>query len=101
MGAELDLSAWMIPAGAHAEWLRLAALLEEIAAPCQSGDVDAWWPDKKDEQRPAAQGAVTDCLSCPARVACLDYALAADERFGIWGGMLPAERGATRLPKVA
>lgn len=28
----------------------------------------------------------------PARAVCLDYAVAADERFGLWGGLLPDER---------
>ncbi|ONK24265.1 hypothetical protein BLX87_06150, partial [Bacillus sp. VT-16-64] len=29
---------------------------------------------------------------CPVSTACLDYALAKDERFGIWGGMSERER---------
>jgi len=36
------------------------------------------------------------CRLCGARQACLTYALAADERFGIWGGTLPEERQALR-----
>jgi WhiB family redox-sensing transcriptional regulator len=36
--------------------------------------------------------ALDTCTVCPARDACLDYAVAADETEGIWGGMLPAER---------
>jgi hypothetical protein len=31
-------------------------------------------------------------LRCPVPVASLNYVLAADERFGVWGGMAPGER---------
>lgn len=33
------------------------------------------------------------CDGCPVRVDCLDYALTVGERFGMWGGLTPAERG--------
>jgi len=33
---------------------------------------------------------------CPARQACLDYALEHNETFGIWGGHTPRERIAIR-----
>lgn len=32
------------------------------------------------------------CASCPVREACLEYALVAVERFGIWGGASERER---------
>ena len=32
------------------------------------------------------------CLGCEVKDACLDYALAHDERFGIWGGLSERER---------
>jgi WhiB family redox-sensing transcriptional regulator len=32
------------------------------------------------------------CLSCDVRQECLEYALAHDERFGIWGGLSERER---------
>jgi WhiB family redox-sensing transcriptional regulator len=39
------------------------------------------------------------CLSCDVRVECLEYALANDERFGIWGGL--SERERRRIKKHA
>ncbi|MFF4007252.1 WhiB family transcriptional regulator [Streptomyces sp. NPDC001717] len=36
------------------------------------------------------------CGACEGRVACLEYALANDERFGVWGGLSEAERSALR-----
>ncbi|MFI9586272.1 WhiB family transcriptional regulator [Streptomyces sp. NPDC052236] len=32
------------------------------------------------------------CGACEGRVACLQYALANDERFGVWGGLSEQER---------
>jgi WhiB family redox-sensing transcriptional regulator len=39
------------------------------------------------------------CLGCDVRSECLEYALANDERFGIWGGL--SERERRRLKKSA
>ncbi len=39
--------------------------------------------------------AVRACYWSPARAGCRDYAVAAGERFGVWGGLLPAERRET------
>lgn len=36
------------------------------------------------------------CRGCPARQECLEHALAAGERHGVWGGMSPEERHAER-----
>jgi WhiB family redox-sensing transcriptional regulator len=36
------------------------------------------------------------CGLCPIRSACLDFALAHDERFGVWGGLSEKERQALR-----
>ncbi|MEU9032205.1 WhiB family transcriptional regulator [Streptomyces sp. NPDC048383] len=36
------------------------------------------------------------CGACEGRAACLQYALANDERFGVWGGLSEAERQALR-----
>ncbi|MCU1668058.1 MAG: hypothetical protein JWP40_985 [Blastococcus sp.] len=102
MGSWADLNAWLIPPRAQPEWLRLAALLDEHPdIPCRTSDPDAWWPDRKMRNGPAAQGAVTACLSCLARDACLQYALAAGERERIWGGMLPDERASEALKSAA
>ena len=32
------------------------------------------------------------CTECEVKVECLEYALANDERFGIWGGLSERER---------
>jgi WhiB family transcriptional regulator, redox-sensing transcriptional regulator len=32
------------------------------------------------------------CRACEGRVACLEYALEQDEKFGVWGGLSEKER---------
>jgi WhiB family redox-sensing transcriptional regulator len=39
------------------------------------------------------------CSGCEVRAECLEYALAHDERFGIWGGL--SERERRRLRRAA
>jgi WhiB family redox-sensing transcriptional regulator len=69
-------------------WLELAGVLAASGpAPCEIGDPEAWWPVRGD-----SPDAVAGCEGCPARAACLAYAVAADERRGIWGATTPAER---------
>ena len=81
--------AFAIPPEALGEWLELARQVADPGpVPCQASDPGAWWPDKRDDPAPA----VAACRRCPVASACLDYALAADERTGVWGGTTPAER---------
>ncbi|MGW7364740.1 WhiB family transcriptional regulator [Streptomyces sp. NPDC054841] len=40
------------------------------------------------------------CGACEGRVACLEYALANDERFGVWGGLSEKERGRLRRSEI-
>lgn len=93
----LDRDLWAVPEKATAQWLALREALERVGpVACQGTDAEAWWPDSKDAQGPAARMAVDACRRCEAAGPCLAYALAADHRYGIWGGTLPAERRAMR-----
>ncbi len=95
--ASPDRHLWAVHPRAAAEWLALTALLEAVGTvSCQTSDVEAWWPDGKQAKAPPARMAIAACRDCPAAAACLSYALAADERFGIWGGTLPHQRRAMR-----
>jgi WhiB family transcriptional regulator, redox-sensing transcriptional regulator len=51
-------------------------------------DDGTWYPLKGGSTRPAK----ALCRRCPVRAECLDYALAHDERFGVWGGLSEQER---------
>ena len=62
---------------------------------CAQTDPEAFFPEKGGSTRETKKV----CLSCDVRPECLDYALAHDERFGIWGGL--SERERRRLKKSA
>nr|WP_326957434.1 MULTISPECIES: WhiB family transcriptional regulator [Brevibacterium] len=62
---------------------------------CAQTDPEAFFPEKGGSTREAKKV----CASCEVRAQCLEYALANDERFGIWGGL--SERERRRLKKRA
>ncbi|AZK97517.1 MULTISPECIES: WhiB family transcriptional regulator [Streptomyces] len=41
------------------------------------------------------------CRACPGRVACLEYALEHDEKFGVWGGLSEQERHRLKSGRAA
>jgi WhiB family redox-sensing transcriptional regulator len=49
--------------------------------------------DKRERQEREA-GSKAICARCEVRDECLGYAIEAGERYGIWGGLNPAERRA-------
>ncbi len=55
---------------------------------CAQTDPEAFFPEKGGSTREAKR----ICQGCEVRDACLEYALANDERFGIWGGLSERER---------
>lgn len=55
---------------------------------CAQTDPEAFFPDKGGSTREAKRV----CQRCPVRGECLEYALANDERFGVWGGLSERER---------
>jgi WhiB family transcriptional regulator, redox-sensing transcriptional regulator len=57
-------------------------------------DPELWFPANGD--RATAERAKAICRICPVRSACLEWALASNERTGIWGGTTPNERRALR-----
>lgn len=63
-------------------------LMWQERALCAQTDPEAFFPEKGGSTREAKRV----CLTCDVRGECLDYALAHDERFGIWGGLSERER---------
>ncbi len=61
---------------------------------CAQTDPESFFPEKGGSTREAKR----ICVSCEVRTQCLEYALAHDERFGIWGGL--SERERRRLKKA-
>lgn len=57
-------------------------------ANCAGVDPDLFFPDRGASTREAKEV----CQGCVVRDACLEYALAAGEKWGIWGGTSERER---------
>jgi WhiB family redox-sensing transcriptional regulator len=67
----------------------------QAQALCAQTDPESFFPEKGGSTREAKRV----CTGCVVRAECLDYALAHDERFGIWGGL--SERERRRLKRQA
>ena len=63
---------------------------------CAQTDPEAFFPEKGGSTRDAKK----ICASCEVKSQCLEYALANDERFGIWGGLSERERRKLRKRAV-
>ncbi len=70
IGAEADAQSW------------------QEQALCAETDPEAFFPEKGGSTREAKK----ICTGCEVKAQCLEYALANDERFGIWGGLSERER---------
>ena len=62
------------------EWQDLGA--------CRTLPVEIFFPPAEQE----AEEAKSICALCEVRQPCLEFAIAAGERFGIWGGLTTVER---------
>lgn len=71
-----------------------ATVLAELRLPfravglCAQTDPELFFPEKGGSTREAKR----ICGRCGVKAECLEYALAHDERFGIWGGLSERER---------
>jgi WhiB family redox-sensing transcriptional regulator len=81
----MQLKRTCTPAAGREDW--------QLWALCREVDPEAFFP----EQGESARDAKRVCGLCEVRAECLEYALANDERFGIWGGL--TEREMRRLKK--
>lgn len=61
---------------------------------CRQADPDLFFPEKGGSTRNAKQ----ICAKCPVRRQCLEYAMATDQPFGVWGGLSEGERRRLRNP---
>jgi WhiB family redox-sensing transcriptional regulator len=66
-----------------------------VDALCAETDPEAFFPEKGGSTREAKRV----CAGCPVRAECLEFALAGDERFGIWGGLSERERRRVRVQR--
>lgn len=64
-------------------WARYAA--------CLSADPEAFFAEFGDDPN-LTKKAKAICRTCPVITECADYAIAASEIYGVWGGLSPADR---------
>jgi WhiB family redox-sensing transcriptional regulator len=83
----LDTALLGAPLGFAAEEETTALSWQERSL-CAQTDPEAFFPEKGGSTREAKKV----CVGCDVRAECLEYALANDERFGIWGGLSERER---------
>jgi WhiB family transcriptional regulator, redox-sensing transcriptional regulator len=57
-------------------------------AACLNVDTGQFYPEKGQPTTAAKRV----CQTCPVTAECLEYAMANNERFGIWGGLSEPER---------
>lgn len=57
-------------------------------AACRTADPDLFFPSEDD----VAPEAIRICRGCPVQEACLDWALEARIRYGVWGGATERDR---------
>lgn len=55
---------------------------------CATTDPEVFFPEKGGSSKAAKR----ICLACEVRTECLEYAIAHEEPFGIWGGLSERER---------
>jgi WhiB family transcriptional regulator, redox-sensing transcriptional regulator len=77
-------------------YLALADAIREAETnpPCQETDPEAFYSEKGDWG--SIRQAKKLCESCPVIKECGEYAIAAMEPYGVWGGLTPKERVAVR-----
>lgn len=63
-------------------------------ASCRGAPADLFFPERAQSDPERLEQAKRLCATCPVSKACLVAGMA--ERYGIWGGLTPAERRALR-----
>lgn len=92
LGAQVP--SWPVPEAAVVEWLDLVVALAGVGrAPACAADPETWFASGARAADQIAE-AVAACQRCPVRLQCRAYAVAADEREGVWGGSTVEERRA-------
>jgi WhiB family redox-sensing transcriptional regulator len=79
-------------------YMELQRTIEEspIIPACQTTDPEIWYGTEDEPKSFRFKQAKELCSFCPAISACAQYAIAANEPFGVWGGLSPEERRSLR-----
>ncbi len=66
------------------------AIAWKARAACRGMDPEWFFPERGDHD--TLRSVIAVCTECPVRIDCLDYALAANEKAGVWGGTTGRQR---------
>jgi WhiB family redox-sensing transcriptional regulator len=86
-----------LPADYEGPRLGVAAPAWQRYANCLGVDPDLFFPERGGSTREAKEV----CRGCVVREECLEYAIEAGEKFGIWGGLSERERRTLRRRRNA
>ncbi|WP_374462010.1 WhiB family transcriptional regulator [Microtetraspora sp. AC03309] len=67
------------------------------SALCAQTDPEMWFPEKGASNADAKRV----CRSCEVRAECLEYALANEEPYGVWGGLSEMQRRRLLVQRTA
>jgi WhiB family redox-sensing transcriptional regulator len=72
-------------------------------AACRTLPPELFFPlgELEEEAVGQAEEAKAVCAECPVRTACLEFALATNQPYGIWGGANASERRSIRRRRMA
>lgn len=72
-------------------------------AACRALPTELFFPagELDDQAVEQAEEAKTVCSNCPVRVPCLEFAIATNQPYGIWGGANTSERRSLRRRRQA
>ncbi len=73
------------------QFLKFARIMVEADPECAQVP-DVFYPEETTQPAWSTKTAKDICERCPIMDECAQYALEANEGFGIWGGMTPHER---------
>ena len=78
------------------EQLELRDLAWQDMANCKGADPDLFFPERGASTRKAK----SICRECQVQTQCLEFAIVASEKFGIWGGLSERERRRIRRQRA-
>ncbi len=72
-------------------------------AACRSLPAELFFPAGELEDQAVVQSeeAKAVCAECPVRLACLEFAIATNQPYGVWGGANASERRSIRRRRMA
>jgi hypothetical protein len=81
--------------------IQLSEQAQEIELGCRSFPDAYFMTGESEDDMSLNKLAISICNACPLQQLCLDYAMEANEAYGIWGGKTSSQRKRVRYSKVS